>query len=105
MRKKGKEKRVRRLILMCSFCLLFLMGSTYAWFIGMKTVNVTSFDVKISGTEGLYLSMNGTDWKYELNPMTDTAYAGNHELLFISLSVPSLLGEEKALRLQTKGRC
>ena len=29
----------------------------------MKTVNVAEFDVKIATTEGLFLSMDGADWK------------------------------------------
>ena len=55
-------KRLRNLIFATAICSLIIVASTYAWFIGMKTVNVSPFDVSIKTTEGLYLSLNGADW-------------------------------------------
>ena len=43
----------------------------------MKTVNVSSFDVEIATTEGLYLSMDGSSWHYTLDAKNATAYTGN----------------------------
>ena len=61
-RNKKHEKRVKKLAVGTALCALILGVSTYAWFIGMKTVNVSSFDISIATTESLSLSLNGTDW-------------------------------------------
>ena len=50
-RNEKHEKRVKRMIVACGLCAIILTASTYAWFIGMKTVNVTAFDVKIAAIE------------------------------------------------------
>ena len=78
MKKEGKnKKKIRNLIIICSFCAIILTVSTYAWFIGMKTVNVSSFDIDIATTEGLFLSMDGTNWSYKLDAKNTAAYEGN----------------------------
>lgn len=77
---KGREKRnkkLRNLIALCSLIAIVLSVSTYAWFIGMKTVSVNSFDIKIATTEGLYLSMDGANWYYEMDAKNTEAYTGN----------------------------
>lgn len=56
------EKRMRKMILLCGLCAIILSVSTYAWFIGMKTVNVSTFNVDISSVESLYLSLDGQNW-------------------------------------------
>ena len=55
-RNKKHEKRMKKLIVGCALCAIVLTVSTYAWFIGMKTVNVSSFDVSIAAIDGLSLS-------------------------------------------------
>ena len=55
-------KRARRMIIACLLTAFLLIAGTYAWFIGMKTVNVSSFDVQIAAIDGLSLSLNGTTW-------------------------------------------
>lgn len=78
MKKERKnKKKIRNLIILCSFCAIILAVSTYAWFIGMKTVNVSSFDIDIATTEGLFLSMDGTSWSYKLDAKNAQAYEGN----------------------------
>ena len=78
MKKERKNKKKNRnLIILCSFCAIILTVSTYAWFIGMKTVNVSSFDIDIATTEGLFLSMDGTSWSYKLDAKNAQAYEGN----------------------------
>jgi len=62
MKNKKHVKRVKKLALLCTLCTIILAVSTYAWFIGMKTVNVSSFDVEIAATDGLSLSLNGKFW-------------------------------------------
>ncbi len=80
MKKKHNEKhskRIRKLVAVCSLIAIFLSVSTYAWFIGMKTVRVSEFDINIATTEGLFLSMDGVDWKYNLDVNEATQYDNN----------------------------
>ena len=58
-RNKKHESRVKKLIVACGLCAIILTVSTYAWFIGMKTVNVSAFDVEIAAIDGLELSLTG----------------------------------------------
>ena len=76
-RNKKQARRLRNLVMVCTLCAVVLTVSTYAWFIGMKTVSVSTFDIDIATTEGLFLSMNGTDWSYRLDAKGATAYTGN----------------------------
>ena len=76
-RKSKHTKKIRDLVIVSSLCAIILTVSTYAWFVGMKTVNVSSFDIDIATTEGLWLSMNGNDWSYRLDAKSATAYTGN----------------------------
>lgn len=77
-RNKKHEKRVRKLVAMVILCAIVLVVSTYAWFIGMKTVNLDKFDINIKTTEGLYLSMDGKSWTYNLEGIkTAESYAKN----------------------------
>ena len=43
----------------------------------MQTVKVDSFDVEIATAKGLYVSMDGENWSYELAPKTTEAYENN----------------------------
>ncbi len=61
-RNKKHERRLKRLIVSCGLCAIILSASTYAWFIGMKTVNVEAFDVQIAAIDGLSLSLDGKTW-------------------------------------------
>ncbi len=61
-RNNKHESRVKKLIVICALCGIILTVSTYAWFIGMKTVNVSSFDVKIAAIDSLSLSLDGITW-------------------------------------------
>jgi hypothetical protein len=72
-----RRKKIRNLIIICFICALVISSGTYAWFIGMKTVNVSSFDVEIATTEGLFLSMDGEHWSYQLDAKNVEAYDGN----------------------------
>ena len=64
MKKRNNKhiKRARRMIIGSFLTALILSTGTYAWFIGMKTVNVSSFDVKIAAIDGLSLSLDGVKW-------------------------------------------
>ena len=61
-RNEKHEKRVKKLIVGSGLCAILLNVSTYAWFIGMKTVNVSSFDVEIAAIDQLSLSLDGKKW-------------------------------------------
>ncbi len=65
MKKKEKGLRdigIKRLVVICSFSAVLLMVATFAWFIGMRTVDVSSFDVQIASTDSLLLSLDGKKW-------------------------------------------
>ena len=74
---KKHSKKIRNLVALCSLCGIVFSVSTYAWFIGMKTVNVASFDIDIATTEGLFLSMDGENWSYNLYARNAEPYAEN----------------------------
>ena len=71
-----RMKRIRSLIIICTLSALVFSVSTYAWFIGMRSVQVTSFDVEIAVTDSLILSLNGRDWSETVSiaedDLTDT---------------------------------
>ena len=77
MKDNRRRKKIRNLIIVCFVCAIILGVGTYAWFIGMKTVNVSSFDIDIATTEGLFLSMDGEHWSYQLDARNATPYTGN----------------------------
>ena len=88
MKNDRRRKKIRNLILICFVVALIISVGTYAWFIGMKTVNVSSFDVEIATTEGLYLSMDGENWSYQLDARNVQAYEGNTNTWATSGLVP-----------------
>ena len=59
---KKSNRRKKNLILLCAFTAIMLTVSTYAWFIGMRTVNVATFEVNIASTKSLLLSIDGENW-------------------------------------------
>lgn len=69
--KKSKQHRtrVRNLVVALTLTAIMLSVSTFAWFIGMRTVGVTSFDVEIAVTEDLRLSLNGVKWFDDKEPL------------------------------------
>ena len=79
------EKRVKKLIVVCLLSAIILTVSTYAWFIGMQTVSVNAFEVKIAAAEGLALSVDGVTFSdnVTINGTTEsqnaikTAYSTN----------------------------
>lgn len=78
MKRNGKKSRkIRKLIVACTLSAIILVVSTYTWFIGMQTVNVKPFEIEIATTEGLYLSLDGESWVYNLDVTEATEYTGN----------------------------
>ena len=81
MKNRKHARRVKRLALICTLCTVILVVSTYAWFIGMRTVNVSSFEVEIAATDGLTLSLDGKNYSeiVEINSSNyDTASYTNN---------------------------
>ena len=80
-RNKKHENRVKKLIVACGLCAVILTVSTYAWFIGMKTVNVSAFNVEIAAIDGLSLSLTGegNSWGPTVSIDEDSydTYSGN----------------------------
>jgi len=78
---KMRKKRIRNLIFIFSLTAVILSVSTYAWFIGMRTVNVSSFDVEIASTDSLLLSLNGQAWdstvQISQSTVNSASYTGN----------------------------
>lgn len=78
MKKDSKRnRRIRNLVLICVLSALLLTVGTYAWFIGMQTVKVNSFEVKIAGVDSLMLSLDGTSWATSIDVSTAKQYAKN----------------------------
>jgi len=79
--KKVKTKRIRNLILIPSFSVVVLLVATYAWFIGLQSVNITSFDVEIAASESLLLSLDGENWNDSVaiskNNLDEVSYLGH----------------------------
>ena len=57
-----KNKKIKKLIAICTLSSLVFIVATYAWFIGMRSVNVSSFEIEIASTDSLLLSLNGSTW-------------------------------------------
>ena len=59
---KRKSKKIKKLIAICSLSSFIFIVATYAWFIGMRQVNVASFEIDIASTDSLLLSLDGSTW-------------------------------------------
>ena len=102
------SKKIRNLVVICLLCGIVLAASTYAWFIGMRTVNVSSFDINVASTEGLYLSMDGKSWTYNLDVANAPKYANNaNKLADVELIPMSTVGDmdvtSSRMKLYEKG--
>ena len=70
------EKRLKKLVLTCLLLAVVLTVGTYAWFIGMQTVSVEAFEVKIAAVDNLALSIDGVTWESALT-INETKLAEN----------------------------
>lgn len=64
--KREKKRSLRAILLILLIVAVILIGSTYAWFISNNTATVSTINVKIETVEGVQISSNGVDWKFEL---------------------------------------
>ena len=74
---KKRKKKVTSLALICTITIILLVTSTYAWFIGMRTVDVESFDVEIAAIDGLSLSLDGRHFSESLKVSEAQQYDDN----------------------------
>ena len=83
--RKQREKRIKMLAVLFAIMAVIFSVSTYAWFIGTRTVHVSPFDVKIAAVDQLSLSLNGIDWSDTVainetnfaDPLGDSSYTTN----------------------------
>ncbi len=73
---KNKRKIINTAIIF-GITALLISVATYAWFISLRTVNITSFDMKIASTESILISVDGKNWSNEV-----TINEENHDKLF-----------------------
>ena len=94
-RNKSQQRRVKNLALVFTLTTIVLVTSTFAWFIGMRTVNVNQFDVTIAAVDGLSLSLDGEHWSEKLTVDKVAAnYDGNTNIWAEKGLVPmSTIGE------------
>jgi hypothetical protein len=83
-RNVSRFRRSQRLIIICILIAIIFTVSTYAWFIGMRSVHVTPFDIEIAVTDSLMLSLDGATWspsvtisKEDLDEDPDFPYEGH----------------------------
>ena len=79
-RNKKQFRRLSNLAVLCTALSGLLVASTYAWFIGMQTVNVSTFEIEVASTESLLLSLDGSKWDttlYITKENLPAAYTGN----------------------------
>ncbi len=74
----NRVKHSKSFIIMMALSAVLLSISTYAWFVGMKTVYVSSFDVEIASTDSLLLSLDGENWSETVN-ISKANYATTYE--------------------------
>ena len=99
MEKRKSTRRTKNLVVICTLTAIILVVSTYAWFIGMRSVAVSSFDVEIATTDSLLLSLDGAKWSTNVNINADnfndtenTVY-DNHTNAWSQLIPMSSIGE------------
>ena len=63
--KKGKRKYRRLFLLLVATIIttVVFVVETYAWFVGISTVNVDEFSISITAADGLELSLSGNNWQ------------------------------------------
>ncbi len=75
---KRKRNKIRNLVVSSALMAMLLSISTFAWFIGMRTVHVSSFDIEIASTESLLLSLDGHKFDTTVNVTGDDLGAGEY---------------------------
>ena len=61
-RNNRKKRKIFLLFIVILITSVVLVVETYAWFVGLSTVNTNSFNISISSGSGLEISMDGEHW-------------------------------------------
>jgi len=72
---KRASRRLGGLIFISAAATMIVISATLAWFIGLRTVNVSSFEVSIDTVDSLSLSLNGLDWDSSIDISSGTLEA------------------------------
>ena len=62
-RKNRKKRKILLLFIVILITSVVLVVETYAWFVGLSTVNTNSFNKSISSGSELEISMDGEHWQ------------------------------------------
>lgn len=74
------KSKINAILLVFGLTALLISVATYAWFIGVRTVNISSFDIEIATTDSLLISLDGKEWSDEITINEDNfdkTYLGN----------------------------
>ena len=97
LRKLKKFRKVLLLLMLVVMTTTVLIVETYAWYAGFSTSSVDTFDVSISSSDGLELSLDGSTWSTSGLTLTKSgilnAYTGNTNKWADYLSPVSTIGE------------
>ncbi|MDD4705616.1 MAG: DUF5011 domain-containing protein [Bacilli bacterium] len=77
---KTNHSKIRHIVFIFGITTLLISVATYAWYIGMRTVNISSFDIEIATTDSLLISLDGKTWSDEViisEANHDKTYPGN----------------------------
>ena len=87
---KRKKTKIFLMLIVIMITTITLAVETYAWFVGLSTVNTDSFNINVSSGGGLEISLDGEHWKKDNDVLTisastitatsgsgDHAYSGN----------------------------
>ena len=94
-----RKRKLRKVFLL--FTLIFitavsLIFETYSWFVGMSSVSTDTFDISISSSGGLELSLDGSNWSSTTLTVNqsaiENAYSGNSNKWTVGLEPISTNG-------------
>ena len=69
---KRKTRKIFLMVVVMVITTVVLVVETYAWFVGISTVNVSEFNVSISSSGGLEISLDGQTWKKDSQVLSVT---------------------------------
>ena len=66
-KKRQKKTSLKSAILLLLLMAILLITSSYAWFTANQTVTVSALQVNVQASNGLQISVDGTNWKATLS--------------------------------------
>lgn len=77
--RKQLVKKSKKPLIISGLVAVVLIASTYAWFIGNRTVSMTGFKVDIATADSLLVSLDGESWTTELSLSQDMIQEVSYE--------------------------